>query len=197
MFGHVLGMMELTADAEEGQRQRKAAIEAAQRTGKSRIDAMTALQVEEHSHLSPEELVAAIRTTAPRAIAGRFDTTPEQRTAPYDPGPPFDEQWTLGYLREIILTRDPWLHRVDTCRATGKELVLTPDHDGRLVADVVEEWGRRHGQPFTLVLTGPAGASFQQGEGATPPLELDAVEFGRIVSGRAAGDGLLAQAVPF
>jgi hypothetical protein len=56
----------------------------------------------------------------------------------------------MGYLLDTILTRDPWMHRVDIARATGRDMVLTADHDGRIVADVVAEWARRHGQPFTL-----------------------------------------------
>jgi hypothetical protein len=88
------------------------------------------------------------------------------------------------------------MHRVDITRATGREMVLTADHDGRLVADVVAEWARRHGQPFTLHLTGPAGGVFTQGTGGDE-LTLDAVEFCRTLSGRANGAGLLTQEVPF
>jgi uncharacterized protein (TIGR03083 family) len=196
MIGHVLGMMEFTANPEEAQRQRKAAMERMQRTGGARIDALTALQVEDHAHLSSDELRGGMRDTQRGALAGRFDTTIEQRSTAYDPGPPFDEPWTLGYLLEVILTRDTWMHRVDACRATGRPLVLTADHDGRIVADVVEEWGRRHGQPFTLVLEGPAGGTFCDSDGGAE-LRLDAVEFCRIVSGRSPGTGLLATAVPF
>ncbi len=68
----------------------------------------------------------------------------------------------MGYLLDVILTRDPWMHRVDIARATGRDLVLTPEHDGRIVADVVAEWARRHGQPFTLTLTGPAGGDLRR-----------------------------------
>ena len=73
------------------------------------------------------------------------------------------ETWRMGYLLDVILTRDPWMHRVDIARATGRELELTPEHDGRIVADVVAEWARRHGQPCTLTLTGPAGGEFVAG----------------------------------
>jgi hypothetical protein len=74
--------------------------------------------------------------------------------------------------------------------------VLTPEHDGAIVADVVAEWGRRHGQPYTLHLTGPAGGRWSNGSGG-PELELDAVDFCRILSGRAHGEGLLETEVPF
>ena len=106
------------------------------------------------------------------------------------------ETWRMGYLLDVILTRDPWMHRVDIARATGRELELTPEHDGRIVADVVAEWARRHGKPFTLTLTGPAGGEYVSGENGEH-ITIDAVEFCRTLSGRATGTGLLTQEVPF
>ena len=85
---------------------------------------------------------------------------------------------------------------VDICRAIGRAVELAANHDGRLVADVVADWARRHGEPFTLTLDGPGGNHFSAGSGG-PALELDAVEFCRILSGRAPGSGLLATSVPF
>jgi hypothetical protein len=61
---------------------------------------------------------------------------------------------------------------------------------------VVAEWARRHGQPVMLHLTGLAGGRFASGDGGQE-LTLDAVEFCRILSGRAEGSGLLAQEAPF
>ena len=110
------------------------------------------------------------------------------------------EHWTNGYLIYTILTRDPWMHRMDICRATGRAPVLTPDHDGVLVADVVEEWADRHDGPYQLHLTGTAGGSFSRGHGG-PALTLDAVDFCRLLSGRHAPEStthdLLDVAVPF
>jgi hypothetical protein len=106
------------------------------------------------------------------------------------------ERWRLGHVFDVILTRDTWLHRVDLARATERPLELTAAHDGRIVADVVAEWARRHGEPFALHLTGPAGGRFVHGGGG-PELSLDAVEFCRILSGRAPGEGLLTRQVPF
>jgi hypothetical protein len=106
------------------------------------------------------------------------------------------EKWRMGYLLDIILTRDPWMHRVDIARATGREMELTPQHDGRIIADVVAEWARRHGTAFTLTLSGPAGGVYVSGDGGEH-LTIDAVEFARTLSGRTSGSGLLAQEVPF
>lgn len=136
-----------------------------------------------------------MRAAVRGAVAGR-DVPAEVRAMPYDPGPPFEGEWTLGYLLDLILTRDPWMHRVDIADATGSQLVLTSDHDGRLVADVVRDWAQRHGQPFSLVLDGPAGGTFVHGDGGDE-YRLDAVEYCRVVSGRGEGNDLLAQAVPF
>jgi hypothetical protein len=51
------------------------------------------------------------------------------------------ERWTFAYMTDVILTRDPWMHRMDITRATGTEPQLTAEHDGVLVA----EWAQRHG----------------------------------------------------
>lgn len=110
-------------------------------------------------------------------------------------GPPLGTR-SLGYLMDRIYTRDAWMHRIDIARAVGRPAVLTPDHDGRIVADVVCEWARAHGKPFTLELTGPAGGRWSSGQG-TDTLTVDAVEFCRTLAGRAPGHALLAYPVPF
>ncbi len=102
----------------------------------------------------------------------------------------------MGYLLDVILTRDNWMHRVDIACAIDRDLVLTAEHDGRIVADAVAEWARRHNQPFTMELTGPAGGTFSAGSGGES-INLDAVEFCRILSGRTTGTGLLTEEVPF
>jgi hypothetical protein len=88
------------------------------------------------------------------------------------------------------------MHRIDISRATGHEVVATEQHGGRIVANVVAEWARRHRQPFTLTLTGTAGGTWRAGDGGES-IELDALEFCSTLSGRTAGEGLLAIPVPF
>jgi uncharacterized protein (TIGR03083 family) len=193
---HLLGMWELQADPEERARQLKAAGHAAVHSGRLRIDELTALQVTERAALSTAELRQALHDAAPRALAARRNLPSHVRAAPYDPQLPGEGVWTIGYLFDIIHTRDPWLHRVDICRATGQGLVLSPDHDGRIVENVVAEWAGKHAQPFTLRLGGPAGGRYVAGTGGAD-LALDAIEFCRILSGRAAGTGLLQTAVTF
>jgi uncharacterized protein (TIGR03083 family) len=101
----------------------------------------------------------------------------------------------LRYLVDMGFTRDVWMHRIDIARAAGLEPDLTAEHDGRIVADVHAEWSRRHGRPYALRLTGPAGAEFVAGHGGEPQA-VDAVEFARILSGRADGPGVLRHKLP-
>jgi uncharacterized protein (TIGR03083 family) len=161
------------------------------------IDAMTALQIRDRAELTPHEIVARFERAAPRSVRARRRMPGLVRRMPMKVDPPFDKDgWRLGYLMDVIYNRDAWAHRVDVSRAIGRDMVLTPEHDGRLVADVVAEWARRHGKPFTLILTGPAGGTFVAGDGGEH-IELDAVELCRILSGRAEGTGLMITEVPF
>jgi uncharacterized protein (TIGR03083 family) len=195
LAAHVVGMAEAQASI---RRFAHDFASARRRRGGSMIDAMTATQVRERAHLSPAELVARLRQVAPRAVRARRRTpAPVRWAVRIAQDPPFEaERWRYGYLVDQIFTRDTWMHRLDICRATGRAMTLSPDHDGRLVSDVVADWARRHGRPFTLVLTGAAGGRWQAGEGGER-IEADAAEFCWTLAGRAQGSGLLATPVPF
>ncbi|MBS3941690.1 MAG: maleylpyruvate isomerase family mycothiol-dependent enzyme [Actinobacteria bacterium] len=197
MAGHCVGMLSDFTSLRSMVKRVLAATRAAKAEGRVMIDAMTALQVADNAGLTTDELIAAIEKRGPAAARWRAGAPAILKAMPMKEnvdGHP--ETWRLGYLFDTILTRDPWMHRVDISRATGRDLVLTPDHDGRIVADVVAEWARRHGQHFVLELTGPAGGRFVAGDDGEQ-ITLDAVEFCRILSGRAPGHGLLTQQVPF
>ncbi|MEO7981693.1 MAG: maleylpyruvate isomerase family mycothiol-dependent enzyme [Sporichthyaceae bacterium] len=202
MACHVLGMAEFAASVPEQVRQSLAA----RRAGGMFVDGLTAVQVDKHASRPPADVVARLAVVGPKAAAGRRRTPSLVRRFPLA-GQPVEEtgtqteKWSLGYLTDVILTRDTWMHRSDIAAATGRSMTLTPEHDGVLVADIAAEWAGRHGQSCTLTLTGPAGGSWAFGglgaAGERPALVLDAVEFLRILAGRGSGDGLLATRVPF
>ncbi len=195
MAAHMLGMVEMAASLRDQLRQMRAAT----KRGGTFIDALTALQVEERAGMTAEQITDRYAARAPKAVTSRRRTPGFVRrrrmpVAQHVNGR--DEAWTLGFLIDVILTRDPWMHRVDITRATGADLALTPEHDGVLVADVVAEWGARHGRPFELTLTGPIGGHWSVGSGGER-LDMDAIDFCRELSGRGSPDGLFGVQVPF
>lgn len=201
LAGHVLGAMRSAASAREQTGQQQEAGRRTKAWGGYLVDHLTAIQIERTVDLSTAALAAEAQRLVGPATAGRRRTPAALRrtvSIPVRMGG-IDERWPLGYFVDVILTRDAWLHRIDLCRAVRREPELTADHDGRIVADVADEWGRRHGRPFALTLTGPAGGHFAGGEpdAGVDEIELDAVEFCRIVSGRSSGAGLLSTEVPF
>jgi uncharacterized protein (TIGR03083 family) len=158
------------------------------------VDGMNELQIRERSHLSNEEIVAQLADAGPRAVKGRWGTPPPMRYLPIPFGPPIG--WTsLKYLLDVGFTRDVWAHRIDICVATGREMHATADHDGRLVGDIVAEWATIHGEPFELVLDGPAGGKYSQGVDGER-VDIDAFDFIRVLSGRLPGTGVLSHALP-
>jgi len=193
MVAHLVGAAEAGASIRELVHQ--ARLGRRLRPGQPGVDGMNAVQVRERADATPASLRADLAGAGARAVKRRSGLPTALRAVPMPFGPPLGTQ-RLGYLMDRIYTRDAWMHRIDIARATGRTPELTADHDGRIVADVVAEWARAHGQPYRLTLTGPAGGSWSSGSGGEEHT-LDAVEFCRILSGRAAGGGLLAHAVPF
>lgn len=158
------------------------------------VDGLNELQIRERDHLSNDELAHQLVAVGPKAVKGRWGTPPPVRYLPIPFGEPIG--WKpLKYLLDVGFTRDVWAHRVDIHNVIGRPMVITPDHDGRLVADIVGEWAELHGEPFELHLTGPAGGTFRQGEGGEA-VELDALEFIRILAGRSTGTGVLRHQLP-
>jgi uncharacterized protein (TIGR03083 family) len=156
------------------------------------IDGVNEVQVRERRSLAPEQLIERMMGRAEAAVRLRARLPVPVRAVPV--AFPVVGRRSIGYLVDLVITRDVWMHRVDITRATGGTLVLTPEHDGRLVADMVADWASTHGDPFVLELTGPAGGTFVRGD--APPMRLDAVEFVRVVSGRGTGEGVLAHPLP-
>jgi uncharacterized protein (TIGR03083 family) len=197
LYLHVLGACEGGASFGEFAHQMRAARRRQKETGAALEAALSATQVAERQELAPRELVQRFAHVAPRVVRSRTRLPALLRKAPVKVDAPVVETWTLGYMVDTIYLRDAWMHRIDASDATDRPPVLTPEHDGRIVTDIVAEWARRHGQSFSLTLTGPAGGEFTVGSPAGEPMELDAVEFCRVLSGRVSAEGLLATVVPF
>jgi uncharacterized protein (TIGR03083 family) len=192
LAAHVLGATEANAHPTEMTRQLWRG-----RSGVATdVDAVNAYQVARRRDLTSVEVVRRYSRAVPAAVHWRARLAWTVGRLPVRVGSPVHETWTAAYLLDVVYTRDTWMHRVDVARATGRPLRLTHDHDGRLVADLVADWVRRHRTPVRLELTGPAGGTFVHGRDGEA-LTHDAVEFARVLSGRVPGTGLLAATVPF
>jgi len=198
MYLHVLGACEAGASMKENVHQMRTARKHRKQHGGPLEAALSNVQVRERRELTAGELVDRLTEIAPVTVRKRTSTPAPMRRMKLAIDGPVVEKWTLGYLIDTIYLRDTWMHRVDTADATDHELVLTADHEGRIVADVVAEWASRHGRPFDLTLTGPAGGHYVAvGVGEPEVIELDAVDFCRTLAGRRDGTGLLTTIVPF
>ncbi len=198
MAGHMLGMAQMVATVPELLRQQATSQRSAKKNGRSSIDSLTALQVAKNANLSAGDLVENMRKVGPRAVRSRRRAPAliRNRRMPeaQDVGGQ-SESWTFGFLFDTILTRDPFMHRLDISSATGVPVHATAEHEGVLVDDIVREWADRHGQEFSLELSGPAGGTW--GTGNAELITMDAFDFCRILAARKPATGLLEEQVPF
>jgi len=200
MYQHVLGACEAGASMRENAHQMRLGYAHRRRHGGPLEAALSNVQVRERKELQSQQIVTRLEQIADKTIRGRSRTPGLLRNhVSLTIDGPVHETWKLGYLIDTIYLRDLWMHRIDTSSATDRPLDLSGEHDGRIIADVVAEWGRRHARPFVLELDGPAGGSFAH-EPASPDVEhisLGAIEFCRSLAGRVPASGLLATIVPF
>jgi uncharacterized protein (TIGR03083 family) len=163
------------------------------------LDALNQIQVDDRSTATPADLLAELREVGPRAIATR-KRLPVIVRAMRLPLPLLGVV-PLGYATDLIYTRDMWMHRLDICRATGREMVQTPQHDGRITALVVRDLARTltpklAGQAVVYELTGSSGGGFRLGAKASPTarITMDALDFHLQASGRLKADELSSHA---
>ena len=103
-------------------------------------------------------------------------------------GVPGFESIDLGYIQDILLARDLWMHRDDVCQALGREFDAGP-YAEELIAQVMYDveagpfWGDR--PAVLLELTGQGGGTYRLGRGEpVGRATLDAVGYMRTLSGR-------------
>ena len=151
-------------------------------------DAVNDLQVRERANRSPAELIAELRQVGPVAIqkwAYQF-----RLVKPIAIPHPVGGLLSLRHLMWIIHSRDTWMHRLDICRATGREFHQTREHDGRIVALTMRDVDRAlrnklGGQAVIFDLTGVAGGVWKVGSGdAVATIQIDALDFSIFASGR-------------
>ncbi len=153
------------------------------------VDLINTVQVDDRRSRSPEELIAEIRAVGPKALKRRSRIPALLRLIRIPDGA--SGLISVGYLLDTIYSRDMWIHRLDLCRATGREMSLTPRHDGRIVALVMRDLARSlapklGGASVLYDLRGAAGGTYKIGEHPSPSarIRMDALDFNLLASGR-------------
>jgi uncharacterized protein (TIGR03083 family) len=194
VVAHVLGAAEGFVSPRELARQLRGAWAARPHGGMlAFVDALNEVQVRDRRDVPVAQLVERFATAGPRAARVRARLPGALRVIPVPFPQPIGRR-DLAYGADRLYTHDIWMHRVDVGRAAGIAPTLTPEHDGRIVADIVAEWATTHDEPFDLVLGGPAGGRWRRGTATA--LHLDAVELVRLLSGRGVADGVLRHPFP-
>lgn len=151
----------------------------------AQLDAHNEIQVEDHRHLSSDELRAQFEQQWPPAIRAASRLPGPLRRLAVSSGLPGVPRLRIGYLADVILARDLWMHRVDIGRAAGRDYHPKP-HDRVIVEQVLRdaalEWA---GPAAVLELTGAVSGSWQLGPGpAACTGRADTVDYLRTLAGR-------------
>jgi uncharacterized protein (TIGR03083 family) len=160
------------------------------------VDGTNKMQLEERANKTPSELVAEFRQNGQIAVNKRQKLPWIVRKIHIPMG-------SLGfasfeYLMDTIYPRDQWMHRVDISAATGKQMVVTAEHDGRIVAlilrDIAKKLKKQLAQrTIALRLVGEAGGDTLFGRQADPDctIEIDLFDFNLRASGRISAEEVL------
>jgi uncharacterized protein (TIGR03083 family) len=170
---------------------------------KPRFDAHMMVQADEHRGTPPAELRALfdqVWAKATRRISGN-PALIRRITMQADDSP----RMSLGYVQDILLARDLWMHRDDICQAVGRPFDPGP-YAEEIIAQVVYDleasgpfWGDR--PSVVLELTGRGGGTYRLGrDEPVGRATVDAVTYMRTLSGRddepaVSGDALAVEAV--
>ncbi|MFC9695049.1 maleylpyruvate isomerase family mycothiol-dependent enzyme [Kribbella sp. NPDC056951] len=171
---------------------------------KPKFDRHMMVQADEHRGTPPDELRSTfdqVWAKATRKIL-RNPGLVRRMSFSVDEYPGFSLD--LGYVQDILLSRDLWMHRDDICQALGR-----PFDAGRygeeMIAQVMRDvidgpfWGDR--PAVDVELTGQGGGTYRLGRGEpVGHAAVDAVGYMRTLSGRddeplVSGDSAAVEAV--
>lgn len=190
MLAHVTGAAASYARWSEFKRQNSFKVQRPYRvSGLSFLDSLNQIQVDDRASATPAALIDELQTVGPRAIATRA-RLPMLLRALRVPLPALGIV-PIGYLTDLIYTRDMWMHRLDICRATGREMIQTSHHDGRITALVVRDLVRKltprlGGRAVAYELTSISGGCWSLGENVRPiaRITIDVLDFHLLAAGR-------------
>jgi uncharacterized protein (TIGR03083 family) len=202
MVAHLTGTTASYASWTEFKRQNDTSVlRPYMKRGMTRLDAMNQVQVNDRANVDSAALLDELQVIGPQAIRTRQRLPWLLRAVRFPFGKPLGFV-PIGYLTDLIYTRDMWMHRLDICRATGKPMVLTREHDGRVIDLVLRDLAltlgpKLGGQSIMLILNGEIGGAWRIGKSATPAatFEMDVIDFTLLTSGRLSTEEITRQIV--
>ncbi len=150
----------------------------------SPLDALNETQVDDRRDWPADQLIADFERFAPRAVAARRRTPSviRRRKLPASMAP---VGTTVGYLFDLIYPRDVWMHRIDIARAASRPF-RADETDAEVVAQVIRDLDLAWRGPAVRLELYGAGAWLLGAGEPTASAQTDAVEYCRLLSGRAA-----------
>lgn len=165
---------------------------ALQRDGRELVDRVNDMQVRRARSLTWPDLLDELERLVPLAVTGRRRTPGVLRGRALPASQGFTPGDTIGFVNDVIYTRDAWMHRVDISRAVGLPMSHSTGEDV-VVTQVVRDLGRTWtGPSLRLELSGRVTGNWTLGDPGPrlPAVRADAVDLCRRLSGRE-GDGHL------
>lgn len=154
--------------------------------GRPLVDPVNAMQVRRGRSLTWPDLLGELEVLAPAAVRGRRRTPPFVRRRELPASQGFVRGDTIGFVNDVIYTRDVWMHRVDVSRAVGRPMSRSRAEElvvDLVVRDLARAWT---GPSMRLETTGRVEGTWVLGAGS-PHLRVvraDAVDLCRRLSGR-------------
>ena len=181
LVAHLVGWDEAIVSPRELARQTVHGYRTRKAHGGNPLDAQNQFQVDDHSALSPIELLEQLRILTPKFHRARQRFASIGRAIPYKQN--FSGTWvTLHYAMTTIIARDHFMHHIDIHTAIGR--AFQPNQaEVRITHDAVREWAEQTEADATIELSGPAGGTFVRRSGTTT-ITADAIGFCRLISGR-------------
>ncbi len=180
VVAHIIGWMEATRSLKETRHLVRSGWRRRKELGNI-LDAANEQQVEDRRSHSPEQLIARIEELAPGLVRFRARGGAIGRGIPiYDPV--VVKASNLGYMLNVIFTRDILMHRIDIARATGRGFELE-DADRPVMADVIKDWAKRSKANAIVSLDGLG--TFIAGTGDGVRISGSVPDFCRVMTKRA------------
>ncbi|MEV6332973.1 maleylpyruvate isomerase family mycothiol-dependent enzyme [Streptomyces sp. NPDC051909] len=178
VVAHMTGLAEDFTDPAINERREQDARTRYPERGK--MDAENEVQVDDRRTLPDEKIADEFARVLAQAVQVERGMSESDRRRTNSLGIP------VAYLADVVHSRDLWMHRIDICRAIGRQIAHKP-HQDQIISQVMRELSMEWQYPaLKLELTdGSDSRTFQIGTGEPrTAARTNSIEYMRMLSGR-------------